>query len=156
MNPLEIDLKFSKAQCGGTWIHQILAMQAHLWYIVPASCVFEEGIVSQDSHIMCHPGIVMLCLHWGVVPATWFPLYRWSALPFTKFWTQTWVIIHHHPSSSIIIHHHPSFPDFLIPSATPEVLCSMLLSRLLATMVAFVVICFLHLSSKSRHGIVMW
>ena len=41
------------------------------------------------------------------------------------------------------------------PNATwiylgPEVLCSMLLSRLLATMVAFVVICFLHLSSKTR------
>ena len=45
-----------------------------------------------------------------------------------KFWTQT--------DQSSFVH--------------PEVLCSMLLSRLLATMVAFVVICFLHLSSKRR------
>ena len=92
-------------------------------------------------------GIVMLCLHWGVVPATWFPVPRWSALPLTNFG--------HKPTS-----HHSSIISRLFdllpcPNATwiylgPEVLCSMLLSRLLATMVAFVVICFLHLSSKTR------
>lgn len=50
-NLLEVDLKFSKAQCCGTWIHHILAMPAHLWYSVPASYIFEKGIVSHTKKI---------------------------------------------------------------------------------------------------------
>jgi hypothetical protein len=49
--PTRIDLKFSKAQCCGTWIHHILAMPAHLWYSVLASYIFEKGIVSHIKKI---------------------------------------------------------------------------------------------------------